>query len=222
MTKKLTLEEFRKRHPNWTERHIQTRFRFNERRAQEYPQGRRYGLTPRESGHLYSDRDVNLKVPQILAQKPKKLGFELAPVLRDQRRHEREIRRGQKVDKYRSVNFYGGYAHVKVKLRNEDGSIEYKFITIGFDSSEVPTRQRIVDRVRRRLEENEGNYPMEVLGFTADSFTSVPDRTRSPEPTYPRPGQVQTPLNINVASGSGTEPAESDTEYQSGEFEPDE
>lgn len=164
---------------------------------------------------------MNTKIAQILTQKPKRITVELAPVERDRRRHAHEQRVGQRQDLYRSRNYYGGYARVKVKLRDENGSIIYKYITVGFDSSETPTRQRIVDRVRGYLDANQGNYPLEVMGFTADNFSSVPDRTTSSEPTYPQREQVQTPLNINI-TGSGAEPAESDTEYQSGEFEPEE
>lgn len=167
---------------------------FNRKRREQYRLGRLSGLKPRAAGHLYNDNDFNTKVAAYLDQQVDRVGFEASPIERDRTRHANEtLRNGkyyytgrdgrQHADQYAAHNYYGGYAHVRVDVRDPETGIKaHKFFTIVFDSADPPKRGAIIDRVRSLLDANESRYPLELLSVNIASFKGVPDRTRSSPP----------------------------------------
>lgn len=161
---------------------------FNRRRRETYREARKFGVPPREAGHLYTteprvlsgrihallQRDVSDRPVKTLASPQQRFREAVA----NARAH------GEERFRYMFHSYYGTYVRVSVRYRDSDGHVSFKHLTLTFYDARVPTRAELYDKVQQVFAKNERRYPGEVLGISYLETTLVPDLTPVPLEEY--------------------------------------
>ena len=152
---------------------------FNQRRREQYRLGRLAGLTPRDAGHIYAEKERSVKVAVALS-KPTSTTPKMVPSpLVRQQDYARTTSSGRtNPAHYLPHSDYGAYVNVRIDARDDEGKVSKKFVTVAFKEATVPTREQVMNRVSEYVERNAGRYETAVLiGYTILGTELVSDRT---------------------------------------------